>query len=117
MTKRTICTLVVIGGTALSVALLKFAGVLTQPLARPSVLTILAQMIFWATISAAITIARAPGKWSEPIDLSAEKARKLPRWAWPLLFVTLAVANYLIAIAVLLGMASFSPRAKNTTAT
>jgi hypothetical protein len=85
---------------------LAFAG---RPPPYLNLTLIAAQMVCYATISAAVGAARTPGRWNEKIRRREIGTRILPRWVWPLLFVFLACVNYLIAIAIVLGALPFSP--------
>ena len=116
MTKRMVCLLVVFCGVGLFTALVSVVGLPAHFPYQPSATTILAQMIFWGSVSAAVAAARTPGKWNEPLEIGEARPGNTPRWLWPLFFVVLAVVNYFIAIAVLLGATPFSPRS-NTRST
>ena len=106
LTKRAVFFLVLFVGIGLAVAL-AYAG---RPPPFPNLKLIAGQMIFYGTISAAIGAARTPGRWNEKIRRREIRARILPRWVWPLLFVFLANANYLVALAIALGDLPFAPR-------
>jgi hypothetical protein len=67
-------------------------------------------MLFWGATSATISAATTPGRWGEKIDLTSKRRRRLPRWLIPVSFVLLAIVNYLIAIAVVVGAYPFMPR-------
>ena len=105
MTKRTTCLVILLGGVALFLALVQLGGRWTYP---PGILQVLAQMIIWGAISASVAAALTPGRWNEPVNTAPNRTRRLPHWLWPTLFVFLAVANYLVALAVLLGASAFA---------
>jgi hypothetical protein len=71
--------------------------------------TLAAQMIFYGAVSAAIGAARTPGQWNERIRRRETRSRILPHWVWPLLFVFLAIADYPVALAIVLGTLPFAP--------
>ena len=109
MTKRTICLLIILCGITVPAVLVSVVGLPAHFPYQPSATTIFVQMIFWGSISGAVAAARTSGKWTEPVNIGDAKSGPA-RWTWPLFFVVLAVVNYFIAIAVLLGAAPFSPR-------
>lgn len=80
------------------------------PLMRPTLEIVALQMLFWGSISAALSAARTSGLWGDRIVLGSGR-RVQPQWLWPAAFAVLAVINYLIALAVLLGTLPFSGRA------
>ena len=105
MTKRATLFLILVTGLVTFAVVIYIGGPPTLNLT-----TIFVQMILYAGISAAISVAMTPGRWRDKFARRAARQRKLPHWIWPTFFAFLAVANYLAAIAVLLGRLPFTPR-------
>jgi hypothetical protein len=111
MTKRAVFLMVLLGGMALGIA---FAYVPKEPSLHDG-WTLAAGMMFWATVSASVTIANNSGAWGVKFSRHAPKhPGKLPGSAWPLLIVLLAVANYLTAIAIVAGHTIFKAPASRS---
>jgi membrane protease YdiL (CAAX protease family) len=106
MTKRAVVFLVLLFGVGAVAAYVTLAGPLTYTV-NPK--TIGFQMLFWGVASATISAATTAGRWGEKIDLTSARKRRLPGWLLPVSFVLLAIANYLIAIAVVAGAWPFMP--------
>lgn len=111
MTKRAVFFTVMLGGMAMGFGL---AYVAKEP-GLHNGWTLAAAMMLWATVSASVTIAINSGAWSVKFNRRAPKRPGgLPNWAWPLLIVFLAVANYLTAVAIVIGRALFkAPEARS----
>jgi hypothetical protein len=110
LTKRAVVLSILSGGTGVSILLI-YAG--WPPTYPPKLQMIAAQMTFFGAASAAIGAARTPGRWSERITTEGIRSRIFPSWVWPMFFVLLAVANYLVALAVLLGSLPFARRSNS----
>ena len=106
MTKLTVFVLILVTGFGCFAALL-YAG--WPPTYPPKLSGVAAQMVFFGSIAAAISAVRTPGQWTERIR-RAERGTRRVHWIWPILFVFLAIANYLVALAVALGSLTFAPR-------
>jgi|HubBroStandDraft_6_1064221.scaffolds.fasta_scaffold176493_2 hypothetical protein len=106
-TKRTAVFLILFTGIGVATFLIWAAK---PPFYPPGLEVLGAQMVFWGAVSAAASAARTPGRWNEKITREGVRSRKLPRWIWPVFIVVLSVANYLVAISVLLGSLTFTAR-------
>ena len=107
LTKRTVFFLILSIGIGMTFALILVGE---PPLNGPTLTSIAAQMTLFAAISAALGVARTPGRWGEKVERGTVRQRTLPRWLSLTLFAVLAQLNYLVALAVALGNLPFAPR-------